>query len=476
MRTLYGMSADQTPGTRNPVIVIPGILGSRLRHRGSDRIVWGAKNKAGFAQQENPEEARQLSVPMREGAPLSELSGDIEPDGTLDRLRASRLGLSLEIRAYDNILQILGASGYLETVRKAGRRAGRHVLDYGPSGLSTCFQFDYDWRRSLPDNAALLAEFVQAVSRFAGKESGCGPDVPMKVDIVAHSMGGLLLRYFLRYGGRPLHTDGEPELPDWSGADYVEHAMIVGTPNAGSLDALDKLINGLPGNPTYPRYDAAFLGTMPAVYQLLPRCRHRSVTDERGETIGDLYDPGLWSEMRWGLANPDADALLERLLPEAPSRDHRLAIAADHLAKCLDETKRFHAAIDLPAVPPTGLVMQLFAGDGILTPSRVAVGPTGTPPRVDDYAAGDATVLRSSALMDERIGTADPGPRLESPIRWDNVTFIPTGHMALTKHPTFVNNALYLLLEKPRPTCNLRHTSGLAPAHPESAPADQLVG
>ena len=59
-------------------------------------------------------------------------------------------------------------------------------------------------------------------------------------------------------------------------------------------------------------------------------------------------------------------------------------------------------------------------------------------------------MLRASALLDERISGRNESV-LQSPIRWSGVTFIPADHMMLTSHPTFINNALYQILEDPTP-------------------------
>ncbi len=62
---------------------------------------------------------------------------------------------------------------------------------------------------------------------------------------------------------------------------------------------------------------------------------------------------------------------------------------------------------------------------------------------------GDGTVLRSSALMDERLSGAWP-PTLVSPIKWDQVLFLFTEHLKMTRDPAFTDNLLFLLLENPR--------------------------
>ena len=68
--------------------------------------------------------------------------------------------------------------------------------------------------------------------------------------------------------------------------------------------------------------------------------------------------------------------------------------------------------------------------------------------RVTDRAPGDGTVLRSSALLDERVGGTWM-PHLVTPIDWSRVTFLFTDHLGLTKDPAFADNVLYMLLEEP---------------------------
>ena len=54
-------------------------------------------------------------------------------------------------------------------------------------------------------------------------------------------------------------------------------------------------------------------------------------------------------------------------------------------------------------------------------------------------APGDDTVLRSSAVMDERVGLPDEEwtPGLVSPIAWRDVSFVFTDHLTMTRDPTF---------------------------------------
>lgn len=259
----------------------------------------------------------------------------------------------------------------------------------------------------------------------------------------------MVLRYYLRYGPTPLPEDGSlPEL-DWEGARYVEEAILIGTPSAGSVLSLEQLVEGVNfASLITPTYGPSILGSMPAIYQLLPRTRHARVIDEATGEVVDLFDVATWERFGWGLADPDEDGRLRDLLPGVESAEERRAIGMDHLAKCLAKADQLQRALDVRADTPEGLGMCLVAGDAHPTPDVVSVRPDGSL-RVVSKAPGDNTVTRASALMDERVGGAYV-PRVQTPARFDSVLFLGANHLGLTKDPLFTNFVLYTLLEKPR--------------------------
>ncbi len=445
---IYNDAAQMIGDDRNPVVVIPGILGSKLEEPGSMIPVWGSFIY-GAADPDTADGARLVALPMEQGVPLAELRDDVVPTDVLDTLTLD-VGLirGVELGAYVDILKTLAAGNYRDqTLGEAG------AVDY--AGLHyTCFQYAYDWRRDVAEQAALLHELVlDAIAAQPGERTDpLGLPNQQKVDVVAHSMGGLVLRYYLRYGPDPLPEDGSlPEL-DWEGARYVENAILVGTPSAGSVLSLMQLVEGVNlAALVTPTYRPAVLGTMPAIYQLLPRPRHARVIDKQtGEAI-DLYDPAQWERLGWGLADPSQSGVLRQLLPDASDDDERRAVALDHLSKSLARAEQLHRALDVPAAPPPGLTLQLIAGDARPTPDTVSVdGATGRV-RISGMAPGDNTVTRASALSDERVGSGYAA-RLRSPARFDHVLFLTADHLGLTRDPIFANSVLFTLLERPRET------------------------
>ncbi len=131
--------SDQLPEelSYNTVIVIHGVLGSKLINESTQEVVWGTLRRFQFWKPTT--RPADLAHPMRFGNALDELQDSIVSDGTLANLDIKLLGIPVEIEAYQGLMQALGVAGY----RDAGHAS---VLDTEGEQHFTCFQFDYDCR------------------------------------------------------------------------------------------------------------------------------------------------------------------------------------------------------------------------------------------------------------------------------------------------------------------------------------------
>ena len=421
---------------RHPVVVIPGIPAVRLA----------------AVDQSSP-----APLPMRLGAALDELRDGLRPVGPALSTTSGETVQPRAANVYMDLLAALRLGGYrLGEVEVAG--SAMEMADSATAGPPNLFRFEYDWRRDLVESAAELHRFLldrraeMQAARARGASVAAGRDTPIRFDVVADAAGGLLLRYYLRYGAADLPGDGSLPSLTWDGAGLVARAILIGTPNAGVTGALLDLVGGEGASAILTGVPPSVVGTYPSFYQLLPRGRHGGLMRIQGRTreaIDDLFDAALWENLGWGLASAGDDRLLARLLPGEPDPLARRRIALDHLRKCLRRARRFCEALDVPAHPPPGLSLHLMAADS--SPTDAVAGIDWATGRVSviEQRPGDGAVLRSSALHDERVG-AEWSPVLLSPIDWTTVMFFHADGAGLARDPAFIDNLLFLLLERPR--------------------------
>ncbi|MEM9145232.1 MAG: hypothetical protein AAGC57_03475 [Pseudomonadota bacterium] len=486
-----GVSESVDDSVRRPLITVPGTLGSRLRDRETGTVIWGGGSRGLSADPEDPTEATLIALPiLTEDEPFFAHRDGIVPDGILDVATPEVLGIPLDIEVYGGVLRTLSAGGFRSTNRASllGRVNDATGIGSAPSvddyrliaeGRANSFRFDYDWRRDIPTLAREFHAFVElrkrqvAAVRSIYERRAVAPE-EITFDLLAHSMGGLVTRYYLMHGPAALPEDGSLPPVTWEGARSFSRVVIVAAPNGGSIIAMDNLINGKSLGPLQPFYPAPLLATHASVWQLFPRARHGRLVEVGGARL-DPLDPSLWERFNWGLLAPEADPLLSWLLPDLGDAFERRKRAGAHQARLLRRAKQFHRAIDRWAPKPPGLEMFLVVGGGFATPANAEVDPVSGAFRLTDREEGDGVVLRTSVLLDERVG-AENQAGLMTPLRFDTTLFLPDEHVELTKNPVFGDNLLFWLLEQPRRAGELaepRRTvlgSTAAQPGPEEAP------
>lgn len=216
---------------RDLVVLIPGILGSVLRHDGD--VAWGYS--AGSIG----------SALVSRGASLRKalsLHGD---DPTLDDL-----GDGVTVDGLMPDLHLLPGFWKIDGYTAVARRLREHFALIPGQNF---FEFAYDWRRHNTVSARRLGEVTRTWLK-AWRDNG-NPDA--RVIYLAHSMGGLVARQYLEVLGG--WEDGS-----------VRALITFGTPFRGSLNALRTLANGMQVGPLRLSALSEFCRTCTSIYQLLP--------------------------------------------------------------------------------------------------------------------------------------------------------------------------------------------------------------
>jgi pimeloyl-ACP methyl ester carboxylesterase len=421
-----------------PIIIVPGVLGSQLVDKRTGAVVWPSASHF----------EDDIDLPI--DAPLPECRDNLVTSRIVMTTRLSRL--LPEVRVYADLLEAL--------TRTAGYRPAS--LDDPPADgdADTFYVFPYDWRRDNVENARLLGERIAFVKARLQR-----PD--LRFNIVAHSMGGLVARYYALYGHRDL--DGAP--PDWSGASNINRLILVGTPSAGAMDALRSLVDGYNwygGNykrsNVFNKLDWDLILSLPSIYQLLPSPGTGVVVDEKLQTHPvDLFDPLTWSAHGWSIYAPRHRAKVTRELG-AERAAVLLAQQERFLALVLDRARRFHDALEAQSgtTPPMGL--YVFGGDCEPTlRAPLVVNHHGQPRtyfhtigklgslRFDKtrlkqvmFAPGDGRVTRAS-LLGEPDGPSAVAP-FKSVLGLDYVLFHCEVHGDLPNNGALQDNLLNLLV------------------------------
>jgi hypothetical protein len=110
LASIYNVAAQHIGDERNPVVVIPGILGSKLESTETDMPVGGAFIY-GAADPETTEGARLVALPMVYGVPLYALKDEVAATEVLDTLsldvaiiRGMEMGVA---RKYSVLIEII---------------------------------------------------------------------------------------------------------------------------------------------------------------------------------------------------------------------------------------------------------------------------------------------------------------------------------------------------------------------------------
>ena len=318
---------------KNPVILIPGVSGSELRHKVTNERIWFRALKP---------KSEDLRLPI--SLDLSKNRDDLIPG---DVLREVKIGVFPVTDVYgDFIKEMRVRGGYQEESWESPSDEGFH---------DSLYVYPYDWRLDNVLNARLLVRKIEAL-RIKLKR----PD--LKFDVVAHSMGGIITRYALMYGDVDLPAGSQKIRPTWAGAKLFDKVILMATPNEGSALALDSLTNGL--NFGGLRIDLPFvqdtskftLFTLPSGYQLLPAPGTFRAFDERLQPISiDIYDPKVWTKYGWSmLDDKDFDVAFK---PNSKSD------AAAFFAAVLNRAKRLHEALAAAGGKSGGVLINVVGAD-----------------------------------------------------------------------------------------------------------------
>ncbi|MBI2596790.1 hypothetical protein HYW41_01415 [Candidatus Daviesbacteria bacterium] len=224
------------PPPKLPVIFIPGIGGSELK--ASQQIFWKAPDGHGGEFNHGYGQDEKIWVNQDEATKL----GDddyfdvlrLKADGQTSAADLSLTG-NLTPFGYGEIDSFFESMGYVKG--------------------TNYFIFPYDWRKDVRSNKDSLDSLIEQAKTLSGQS---------KVNLVAHSMGGLLARYYIS---------------DSSKSSKINKLIELGVPHLGAVEDIKAIVYGLPlGKPILRFFNIGISGSeikdifqnLSSAFQLLP--------------------------------------------------------------------------------------------------------------------------------------------------------------------------------------------------------------
>lgn len=357
-----------------PVIFLPGVLGSEIwcnpvNHW--DRI-W-------------PPTFDPIGSPGTFGHPVQEQLMLLNPDGTSNASSECPVAGPADAEYDDQHNLLPGRSGVVEGVGPVDAYGSGMTYLREIVGAENFYAFGWDWRKDTSASLGRLDALVgQAIEEARENQGLSADDDDPKVQLVAHSYGGLLA---LDYASDPARRA------------KLERVTTVGTPYLGAPKTVFSLLTGT---------DSAFANgwerftTMQAIFGGANDVRSFAAT-ARG-----LYN--LWPAASYG-------KFLDVVGIGEPLEDDQirsLITAAGGQPGLWDAAQAKHAALwdrlDVGSLP-----WHMVVSGGVPTISRIEFNPGGTEkdPRLRigiEISAGDGTVpLPSQAMLAATNSGIDPG-------------------------------------------------------------------
>jgi len=343
--------ANKAP-MKDMIVILPGILGSVLQKDGKD--LWAVSGQAIFQVLTNLNQTIH-NLKLGQDDPSAESLGD--------GIRATSI-----IQDTHLIPGFWKIDGYTQTSRLITDNFNvtpGDIYNDPDDKAANFYQFPYDWRRDNRANAHILKKLIDKRLKRWREASGAAN---AKVILMAHSMGGLVSRYYLEV------------LEGWRDSRAL---FTFGTPYRGSLKAVNFLANG---------YKQQFLDltevmrSLTSIYQLLP-----------------IYEIVKIKESYKRIAEVDGLPNIDKRKAQDALAFHQEIEAAVEQHLKLEEYRQSFTVVPIAGVQQPTLQSAILE-NGKLTASEDLPGVL---QNRFDLSDGDGTVPQVSAIPIERSGNFD---------------------------------------------------------------------
>lgn len=419
-----------------PVILIHGLMGSTLVDAQTGKQFWpGSLGTMAFS---NYRDLARMDPADREGEGLV-------PGGLFYGIAS--------VDYYSELIRSLEQAGRFKR-GQPGVAVGQDRRRY--------YVLVYDWRRDNVEAARKLHALIDQI-RIDYQ------DQKLRVDIIAHSNGGLIANYYLRYGA--IDVLDESEFYPWDdGVKRIRRIAFLGTPNLGAVTSLERLFRGF--RIALRTVPVEVMATFATPFEALPHPLVKPIVDIAGNSVDiDLYDPNTWRTRHWSVFSPEVETRVRASANSPEAGERALTELQATFVRHLQRALRFQWSLTAP-FHNADVEAAVFGGDCKLTlghavlidesnGSRLAFRPGEIPWLTGEkklrhhnvdyeqllFEPGDGLVTRSSQVSRETTDPDQPSHDYNFlPIT--QTVFLCERHGRLTSNTYFQNNLLYFLLAR----------------------------
>jgi pimeloyl-ACP methyl ester carboxylesterase len=420
-RLYAGASSNQQ---QPPIIIIHGLMGSTLVDRQSGEEVWpGSIGALAFSDYRS---LARMEAGEREGRGL--VPGDL----------------------FYGVGGVDFYSGLIGTLENIGRfHRGKPGEPIGAGDRRHYYVLLYDWRR---DNV----EAVRALHQLIDQIRIDYADPTLRVDLIAHSNGGLIANYYLRYGPTDVLNWDNPA--QWQDASTrVRRVVLLGTPNLGSVTSLKRLFQGF--RIALRTVPVEVMATFSTPFETLPHPLVRSIINGNGTPVDiDIYNYKAWRNRRWSVYSPEVIKRVRDSADTPEAGDIAVAQMQATFKRHLQRARKFQWALT-PPLADSKISIAVFGGDCEMTLARAILQSDAEGEHLifnrqiksggldyDDLLLepGDGLVTRASQVGRATLSSG----REREPFNFFPIAqtfFLCEEHGQLTVNPYFQNNLLYFL-------------------------------
>lgn len=272
------------------ILFIPGYYGSVLKEKDSGKVRWAQASNFFFSQL-----------------------------GIADDIPGTRIGSSKKL-VVDGILKNVKVLPSIWDVDSYGKTL-RQLEGFAESHNMKLVSAPYDWRD----------DFNICLSAIDDKISNLQLRPDDELYIVAHSLGALLIAYYLRYGAQ----DVDSAVENWEGLKHIKKAALIAPPLHGLMILFRDIEDGTSLGVNRKLLSGRDYSSFKSSYFFLPPKNEDLGFDKNKNLVSiGIHDIDNWEKNLWG--------------PFKYAKTHEKKAVREYLEKYLSRSEKFHNLLRAP--------------------------------------------------------------------------------------------------------------------------------